>query len=153
MKQWTRTVITSLLLVAMLFTVCAFSACEGNGGSGDDAAKIEELTQQLSEAEKKLKEAEAEVERLGEQVESLKMTVGGTDNIDYMLSTDGSSYIAIGPKEGCTDSHFEIATVYEGLPVTATTRPTSRPAPSPASSAASPSPRPSRSSAKRRLPS
>ena len=118
MKQWTRTVITSLLLVAMLFTVCAFSACEGNGGSGDDAAKIEELTQQLSEAEKKLKEAEAEVERLGEQVESLKMTVGGTDNIDYMLSTDGSSYIAIGPKEGCTDSHFEIATVYEGLPVT-----------------------------------
>ena len=118
MKQWSRTVITSLLLVAMLFTVCAFSACEGNGGSGDDAAKIEELTQQLSEAAQKLKEAEAEVERLGEQVEALKMTVGGTDNIDYMLSTDGSSYIAIGPKEGCTDSHFEIATVYEGLPVT-----------------------------------
>lgn len=118
MKQLTKTVITSLLLAAMLLTVCAFSACEGNGGNDENAAKVQELTEQLSEAEQKLKEAEEEVERLGEQVESLKMTVGGTDNIDYMLTTDGSSYIAIGPKEGCTDSHFEIATVYEGLPVT-----------------------------------
>ncbi len=115
MKKATKILITLFLLVALVVSACAFGAC---GTSEEDKAKIEELTAKLTETEKKLKEAEEEVERLGEQVEAMKLTIGGTDNIDYTLSDDGTSYIAIGPKDGVTDTHFEIATVYEGLPVT-----------------------------------
>lgn len=118
MKKAFKVMMTMLLLATMIFTVSVMGACNSSDGNDESAAKIEELTNQLTETEKKLKEAEEEVKRLGEQIEAQKITVGGTDNIDYMLSDDGESYIAIGPKDSATDSHFEIATVYQGLPVT-----------------------------------
>ena len=117
MRKSLKVMLTAMLMAALVFSVGIVSACS-SGTSEEDAAKIEELTNQLTEAEKKLKEAEDEVKKLGEQIEAQKMTIGGTDNIDYMLADDGNSYIAIGPNDSTTDSHFEIATVYQGLPVT-----------------------------------
>ena len=117
MKQVTKLLIATILCVVTIFSFAAFSGCSNGNDKelNDIKAKLEEIEKKNAETEKKLKEAEDNAKKALERLESL--TIGGTDNIDYRLSDDGTYYIATGPVEDCTDTVFEIATLYKGLPV------------------------------------
>lgn len=117
-----KTIVSVALVVCLLAMTCAVAV-----GCGGDDSKVKELEAKIAELEGKVSDLEADNADLSDRLEAAEelnkqyedLTIGGTDNIDYALSSDGKSYMVLGPTEDCTTSHFEIASMYKGLPVTA----------------------------------